>query len=133
MYLIGAFGSAALLVYVSSLSLTAWSRFGLSSTFAILMFLAGVFVFLFMFYGALAFVFLARAVSHFSESPGGVVLEPDLHSRFKPVFVPTPKLIKAIGAQLSSNEAEPKFAVFRAANKFWVTPIDKFLPAPGTQ
>jgi hypothetical protein len=125
-YLVGALGSAAILVYVISLCLTAWDQSGLSSTFSILACVAGVFVFLFTLYGGLAFVFLARAVSGLVAAPEGVVLEPDSHARFKSVLVPPPILIRAVGAQFSSNEAEPKFAVFRAANKFWVAPWERF-------
>lgn len=132
-YLVGSLGSAAILIYVVSLSLIAWSQFGPSPTFVILSSVAAVFFVLFALYAGLAFVFLTRAVSGLTMAPGGVVLEPDSHVRFKPLLVSTPRLIRAVGAQLSSNEAVPKFALFWAANRFWVTPIAKFLPASGTQ
>jgi len=132
-YLVWSLGSAAIFIYVVSLCLNAWSRFGPSSTFLILASVAGVFVFLSALYAGLAFVFLARAVSEFGTVPGGIVLEPDSHARFKPLLISTPKLIRAMGAQLSSNEVEPRFAVFRAANRFWVTPMEKFLSASETR
>ena len=132
-YLVGSLGSAAMFTYVVPKCLIAWNRFGLSATFAILMIVAAIFIVLLVLYSSLAFVFLVRAVTELAAAPVGVVLEPDAHARFKSVIVSTPKLVRVVGAQFSWGEAEPKFAVFKAANKFWVTPISRFPPAGGTQ
>ncbi|WP_295647134.1 hypothetical protein [uncultured Methylibium sp.] len=113
--------SAALVVYLAPVVATSWERLGLSLTTAVF---AAVFVLFSALCGLsawLAFLFVARAVARVESNMGCFLLVPVEGSFAMPVRVGHTRRVRTFGEQFSQDESAPKFTLFAAGSKFWVT------------
>lgn len=111
-----------LFAYMLPLCATAWSRFGSSATFFTIASLATLFALLSAVFAALAILFRWRGISSITPAGTGVTLIPERHSFHAPVAASNVRVLKVIGEQFANDESAPKFTVFIAAGKVWVTP-----------
>jgi hypothetical protein len=113
----------ALFVYLVTVCVTAWERFGPSGTFALACSLAALFAALAAFNAWVACLFKRRAVAAIHRGEAGALLIPEGASFAAPVSVNHVRVIRQFGEQFSRSESVPKFTLIQAANKYWVTRV----------